>query len=158
MTRLTFLRRIGRPVAILYPMLCVGLYVDPESARAWGDLLADAVGTFLFVALFYAPLFGAPFFLQRSLPARVVVALLLMPAIAMQLFYVLFGVLTLRFRDGFGVWTFYLVSLALLVVLFTAMVVLLWSPGRPPTSVSPVAPGPSAPEATAITAAVRTTR
>jgi hypothetical protein len=50
--------------------------------------------------LLHAPLYFAPFFAQRSWPARVGGASLLQPAIAEQAFYVLFGALGMRVNDG----------------------------------------------------------
>jgi hypothetical protein len=129
-------------VAILYPVfLAVYLYFadDDTGAAAWGGPLGDAIGGLLLHALLFAPLFFAPFFLQRSWQARVGAACLLLPAIAEQAFYVVFGTLGLRLNDGIEAWTLYLVSLTCLIVLGAAMTALL-SPNQPLTPASSVEP------------------
>jgi hypothetical protein len=124
MSRLTFLRRIGRPVAVGHPVL-VAAYTD--GAAAWGGPLGDATFTVLFNALLFAPLLLAPFLVRRGLGVRVPAVCLLLPAIALQAFYVVAGALTLRLRDGIEPWAMYAVSLTCLIVLFVAMAMLLWT-------------------------------
>ena len=133
MTRLTFLRRIGRPVAIVYPVFAaVAVYFAARAeAAAWGGAPGEAVGALLLNALLYAPLYFAPYFAQRSGRARVGGASLLLPAVALQALYVSFGALVLRSSDGIEAWTAYLVGLACLIVLGAAMAALLW-PDQPP--------------------------
>jgi hypothetical protein len=84
----------------------------------------------LFNALLYAPLYFAPFFMQRPWWARAGAACLLLPAFTLQAIVAVSGTLVLRLNDGIVPWTWYLVSLACLIVLVAAMVVLL-SPKQP---------------------------
>jgi hypothetical protein len=131
MSRLTFLRRIGRPVAILFPVFAgvAAYFEDRAGAAGWGAAFADAIGVLLWFALLYAPLYFAPFFAQRSWRARAGAASLLLPAIALHGFVVLVGAVQLRF-NSIGVLIGYLIALACLIVLGAAVAALL-SPNPP---------------------------
>jgi hypothetical protein len=94
MTRLTFLRQVGRPVAILFPLLAA---VESWDSAAWGGPLANAIGTLLFYAL--RPLALLRAILRATAPAGA--GSLLLPAIAVQGLYAVFVALGLRFQDGF---------------------------------------------------------
>ena len=132
MNRSTLLRRVGQPVAVLYPVLAaaaVCVAARAESAT-WRGAFAEAAGALLLHALLFAPLYFAPLVLQRGSAARAGTAGLLLPAIAMVGFYVVVGALGLRLNDGIGAWTLYLAAWVCLIVLGGAVAVLL-APGRP---------------------------